>query len=97
MNGKNQIRAASLPAYSVSSDCAPGSATRQRLRQSFSRLQYIQLVRSLQQDSLFGKFAEDRIIWRELVELELQYVDEQIERISTAAGGRSGSTERSGI
>ena len=51
----------------------------------FSRLQYIELVRSLQHDSLLGKFAEDRIIWRELVELELQYVDEQIERISTTA------------
>ena len=60
--------------------------SRQRLARAFSGLQVIQLARSLRQDPLLGKFAEERIIWLELLYLELQYIDEQIERISAAAG-----------
>jgi hypothetical protein len=58
----------------------------ERLAQGFSRLQDIQLVRNHRKDPYFGKSSEERIIWRELLELELQDVDEQIERISAAAG-----------
>ncbi len=67
------VRAASCP-------------TRQRLVRGFSRLQDIQLVRNHRQDPHFGKILEERIIWRELLELEVQDVDEQIERVSGPAG-----------
>ena len=52
---------------------------------AFSRLQQIQLVRNDRQDPRFGRPAEDRIIWRELLELELQDVDEQVEQMLAAA------------
>lgn len=64
----------------------PNGATAERLNRAFNRLQDIQLVRNHRKDPFFGKSAEDRFIWRELLDLELQDVDEQIERISAAAG-----------
>lgn len=64
---------------------APSCATHQRLVRAFSRLEEIQFVRDDRQDPRFGKPAEDRIIWRELLELELQNVDEQVERVLAAA------------
>ena len=36
-------------------------------------------------DSCFGKTMENRIIWCELIELELQEIDEQVSRICAAA------------
>ena len=60
--------------------------TRDRLERGFSRLQGIQLVRNHRQDRFFGKSAEERIVWRELLDLELQDVDEQIERLSAGLG-----------
>lgn len=59
--------------------------THERLVRAFSRLQEIQLVRNCRQDPRFGRPAEDRIVWRELLELELQDVDEQVEQILAAA------------
>lgn len=56
--------------------------TRERLIRGFFCLQNIQLVRNHRQDPHFGKAVEERIVWRELLELELQDVDEQIERVS---------------
>ena len=55
----------------------PNCATAVRLNRAFSRLQDIQLVRNHRQDPFFGKSAEERFIWRELLDLELQDVDEQ--------------------
>ena len=63
----------------------PFCPTRQRLAQAFSSLENIELVRNRRSDRYFGRSAEERIIWRELLELELQYVDEQIERICGTA------------
>lgn len=51
---------------------------------AFSLLERIQLDRACRRNPLFGRLVEERIIWRELIELELQEVDEQIERISGA-------------
>ena len=82
---KNEFRTLNLWAY-ASSDRTPDRPSRQRLARAFSGLEVIQLARSLRQDPLFGKLAEERIIWRELLDLELQNVDEEIERISTGAG-----------
>lgn len=65
---------------------SPNCSTYRRLALAFSRLEDLQLIRSRAGDPLFGKSSEERIIWRELLELELQEVDEQIERITAAAG-----------
>jgi hypothetical protein len=86
MNQKNHICTLNLR------DCgAPGvpvarSPTHERLTRAFSRLQHIELARNEREDPRFEQAVEERIIWRELLELELQDVDEQIERISVAAG-----------
>jgi hypothetical protein len=85
MNKKNEFRTLNLWAH-ASSDRAPDKRSRQRLARAFSGLEVIQLARSLRHDPLLGKLAEERIIWRELLDLELQYIDEEIERISTGAG-----------
>jgi hypothetical protein len=61
------------------------SLTCQRLARGFARLQGIQLVRNHRQDSRFGQPTEDRIVWRELLELELQNVDEQVEYMLAVA------------
>ena len=60
--------------------------THERLMRGFSCLQNIQLVRNHRQDPHFGITVEERIIWRELLELELQDVDEQIERVAGVNG-----------
>ena len=57
----------------------------ERLGRAFSCLQDIELARRRRLDPHFGEWAEKRLIWRELLDLELQDVDEQIERISAAA------------
>ncbi len=85
MNRKNQICTLNLGVGETRVQ-ARNCASDERLNRGFSRLQDIQLVRNHRQDPLFGKSIEERIIWRELLELELQEVDEQIERISAAAG-----------
>jgi hypothetical protein len=91
MNWKNPIRKLNrfckveLPRFQVTA-----SPVQQRLARAFARLQTIRLVRTYQRDPLFGKATEERIIWRELLELELQEVDEQIERIWAGAGHTAG-------
>jgi len=68
---------------------APSFPTHERLARAFSRLEDMQLVRIEWEDPLLGKSDEERIIWRELLDLELQDVDEQIERISAAVDNGS--------
>ena len=87
MDRKTQICTRNLPAAEAPSNVRAAScSTRQRLVRGFSRLQDIQLVRNHRQDAHFGKILEERIIWRELLELEVQDVDEQIERVSGPTG-----------
>lgn len=52
----------------------PDSPARQRLARGFARLQNIDLVRNHRSNPDFGKWSENRIIWRELLELELQRI-----------------------
>jgi hypothetical protein len=40
------------------------------------------LLRLHREDPLFGKAVENRIVWRELLELELQSIDEHRDKIS---------------
>ncbi len=83
MNQKTPILTTALPAHEGPLQLLN---PHERLKRAFNRLQGIQLVRNHRQDRFFGKSAEERIIWRELLDLELQDVDEQIERLSAAAG-----------
>ncbi len=86
MGRKNQIFMLNIWAGEIPPVRVPVYPTRERLSQAFPRLENIRLVRDYLPDPLFEKFAETRIIWRELLELELQDVDEQIERIVATAG-----------
>lgn len=86
MNWKNQICTLNLRDGEEPRVRVAHSATAERLDRAFARLQDIQLVRNHRQDPFFGKSAEERFIWRELLDLELQDIDEQIERITAAVG-----------
>ena len=66
----------------------PDAPSRRRLAESFCCLQDIDFMRDDSGDHLFAKSAEERIVWRELLELELQEIDEQIERITDDAKRR---------
>jgi len=75
MSRKNTLRVLGLS----SSEPVPSSAPAQisghdqiRLAKAFARLSEIDWRRSQGQGSLLDKLAEQRIIWRELLELELQ-------------------------
>ena len=71
----------------------PGSATRaksggstmdeirQRLAAEKAGLEELDAERERRGDSRFGKAAEDRIVWNELLDLELQDIDEHVSRI----------------
>ena len=78
------LRAAGEPAIRI-----PPCPTARRLAQAFSRLQNIELARNIRQDPNFFRSVEERVIWRELLELELQEIDEQIKRTSATVGNCS--------
>jgi hypothetical protein len=63
---------------------------RQRLAEEKARLDRLDAEQELRGDARFGKTTEDRIVWGELIELELQEIDEQVSRICGAAGGATG-------
>jgi len=92
MNRKNQICTLNLSDWAAITPLrvtrASGS-TQKRLAEAFAFLENLDLQRANGQDRLLGKVVEDRIIWRELLELELQEIDEQIEQISAAAAENS--------
>jgi hypothetical protein len=86
MNRKKYITTLNISAGDSAYAPIPVCPTGERLAESFSHLQTIQLVRNHRQDPDFAKCIEERIIWRELLDLELHEVDEQIARIAAAAG-----------
>jgi hypothetical protein len=71
----------------LTSNPARTCPVQERLEQAFWRLESIEAVRNHRGDPVFGRSAESSIVWRELLDLELQDIDEQIERISATAGG----------
>jgi hypothetical protein len=91
MNRKSQICTLNIWAGELPAVRTGNCPTRLRLTRAFSRVRNIQFLRNHRQDPLFEKFTEERIIWRELLELELQDVDEEMERIIEAAGTGSDS------
>lgn len=59
--------------------------TRKRLAEAFAVFDKLERQRAHGYDPVFCHLMEQRIIWRELLDLELQDADEQIARISAAA------------
>jgi len=97
MTAKNQLCTLDLSAGGVPCIEPPVCPTRKRLARAFARLQRIRMVRNHRQDPLFEKSAEERIIWRELLELELQLVDDQIGRsVNVLKEERDGGSTVSG-
>ena len=85
MSRKNQICTLNLsdwPSTGPERASQPVCATQERLAEAFACLEKLERQRADERYPFFGKFLEERIIWRELLELELQGVDEQSERIS---------------
>jgi hypothetical protein len=60
--------------------------TRHRLAEAVARLERLDAERERRGDSRFGQTTENRIIWGELIELELQEIDEQVGRICNSSG-----------
>jgi hypothetical protein len=89
MNSKNGICTPNLRDCDMPRVPVPSCPTHERLARAFSRLEDMRLVRNEWDDPSLGKFAEERIIWRELLDLELHDVDEQIERISASVDNGS--------
>jgi hypothetical protein len=67
----------------------PAKTLRERLAEGKVSLERLDADRERRGDSEFGKTTEDRIVWGELIELELQDIDEQLHRI---CGSRSPQT-----
>ena len=70
----------------MKSEKCSASTTWQRLAEEKACLEHLDAERAYRGDSGFGKATEDRIVWRELLDLELQDIDEQVTRICQAAG-----------
>ncbi len=83
MNRKTQICTLNLQAGAA---LPPMSPVRQRLARAFCLLEKIQLDRVQRRDPCFGTLIEERMIWSELLDLELHEIDEQIGRSSEATG-----------
>lgn len=62
-----------------------GTALQSRLEWAVFQLEEIECARRVLEDPAFGKVAERRIIERQLLELEIQHVDEELERICNCA------------
>lgn len=61
-----------------------GSRVRNRLAEAYRTLEGIERDRRAERDPALGKAMEQRIVQRELLELELQDLDEQMDRIRDA-------------
>jgi len=66
-------------------ECAR-AAIKKRLAEAVEYLEKLEQQRTALQNPGFGRAVEQRIVWRELLELELQEVDEQINRMTDAGG-----------
>jgi hypothetical protein len=87
MKRKNHIYTLNLPAREAPVRLQPaGWSIQKRPVEAFSCLERLESERAYRQDPVFGSFLEQRIVWRELLELEFQKIDEKIGRISDQAG-----------
>lgn len=67
-----------------------GCTISRRLAEEKARLEKLDAEREYRGDAGFGKTTEERIVWGELLELELQDIDEQVSRICRHAGETPG-------
>lgn len=75
---------------------ACASETTRRLADGAARLARLHHERERLGDAGIGRPLEDRIVWTELIDLELQEIDEQVSRLSQAAeGGEPGKADPS--
>jgi hypothetical protein len=63
---------------------------RKRLSDEKARLDEVDAERQRRGDTGLGRVREDKIIWHELIELELQEIEEQVTRIRELGGGAAG-------
>jgi hypothetical protein len=82
MKLRNRILPLDLLEHTQKKAVGPPSWICKRLREECTFLDRLDVERVERGDPKFGKTFEERIIWRELLDLELQAVDE---RISEAA------------
>jgi hypothetical protein len=66
----------------------------QRLAEEKACLEHLDAERAGRGDSGFGRSTEDKIVWGELLDLELQDIDEQVSRICQAVGDACGRRTR---
>ena len=83
-----------LETGNAKSEKCRASTTRQRLAEEKTCLEHLDAERAYRGDSGFGQTTEDRIVWGELLDLELQDIDEQARRICQAAGDASDRRSR---
>jgi len=83
-----------LPPRSTRLSNAIRSAACQRLSEEKACLEHLDAERAYRRDSGFGKTTEDRVVWGELLDLELQDIDEQVRRIRQGAWDASGPPSR---
>ena len=81
MRWKNPLCSLNLSPDDARIARAPDCPNRRRLARATRRLQNIQFARNLLKNPAFGRVAEERIIWRELLDLELQLVDEELQHM----------------
>jgi len=62
-----------------------GTGTRKRLADAKATLDYLVTERNRRCDPAFGSLLEHQIIWRELLELELEEAEERITLMCNAA------------
>jgi ABC-type phosphonate transport system ATPase subunit len=65
----------------VKAEPYPLDTTRRRLIEGAACLERLDAERERRGDSHFGKTTEDRVVWGQLIELELQEIDEQLSRL----------------
>jgi hypothetical protein len=58
---------------------------KERLFEAKESLDYLEVERSQRMDPEFGRLTEQQIVWRELLELELQDAEERIASMCDAA------------
>jgi len=77
-----------VAAGQAKSEPSPGVTIRLRLAEETASLEDLEGERKRRGDPSFGKAAEDRIVWGELLELELQEIDERVSHICGPADRR---------